>query len=231
MMEDENNNGTPEIYNIGVDLAGGCIKTVKDISDDNFVLNNPGKQTIDEENKPDDVRSNAEGKVVPITKSNNQKPYIPSTVDVTKSISKVSNMIRDLAKEKHLYDMVITKNVSEQDFYTKLGNSVWKSIIQFCGIVQHDAPNNFTIPTISADSPYIETWAFFDKIYHDTRVSFEKEAEQSIRRYKKVFNVEGGISSDWISILISKMHEKMDITDDDALNVALDIKKVWCYNE
>lgn len=211
---------------------------------DNFTVNRPVQPAVQEalkselENVRDEVINIASQSDTPVVtahqqtaKPNGPRPYVPSIVDITKAISKVSNFIRDLAKERDVYNYIDDKRMPAQDFYAKLSNSIWKSLLQFCNIVQYDTPNSFDIPTISADTPYIETWTFFDKIYHDTRVSFEKDPLTSITRYKKVFRVDGGISSDWIPLLINKLLEKTDISENDAIKVADAIYDDWCYAE
>ena len=178
----------------------------------------------------DDLKSTDKSET-PVVAARQQKQCLPSIVDITKSISKVSNMIRDLCKKQELYDLLSNQSMQPQDFYTKLSNPIWKSLLQFCNIIQHNTPNNFTVPPITVDTPYIETLVFFDNIYHDTSVSLERDPLKAITGYKRVFKVEGGISSDWIPLLVTKIQEKIDIADEDVMIITEYIKGDWCYTE
>jgi hypothetical protein len=195
---------------------------------DDFVLAKPGNEQL----------------VDGVTKKtmNSQEPHkinrfdnpesIPSIVDVTRSISKIANMIRESLKRNDVYGKITYDKMKESEFYYKLSNPIWKSLLQICNIEQLPGENQFNIPKVDMNTPYLETWRFFDRMYHDTRVSFDKDPIIAITNYKNIFQVNGGITSKLIPVLFSKIGEKLNGISPSDLNIIVNnIGGVWCYRD
>lgn len=137
-------------------------------------------------------------------------PKVPSTVDVKASISKISNFIRDdLCKKNLFYNPKIMKDnkipvkdfhgLTASQFYKSIGNCIFYSLNELLSIkINGDIAH---IPVISENNKYIDTWHFFDKAYHDKRISLCKNAEDTFMNYRKHFPTKDAISRDWLPIL------------------------------
>lgn len=164
-------------------------------------------------------------------------PRIPSTKDVQKSISKISNFIRDDLKEHGLYyksgmvlasdnKIIIYENMPEGSFYNKLGVAIYYSFIDLLSIkiVKH-TPH---IPAINSNSKYLDTWHFFDKAYHDKRISMCTSMNTLIESYVKYFPKKKYIDKDLIKILKEKIISRIDISSDSADIICKLVETLYC---
>lgn len=157
-------------------------------------------------------------------------PRIPITVDTPRSISKVANMIRDSLKDESIYskmDISRQSNITDQLFYSVLGTCIYYSLLEFLSI-RKDETGNFFCPNLNESSKYLPTWHFFDKSYHDRRVSLIKTGHELIIAYKKYFPQYKGIDSDWISKLRIRLINKLNISESDINKVCDIIKNTYC---
>lgn len=159
---------------------------------------------------------------------------LPTTAEANLSVSKVANMIRDDLKAGDIFTCLNEIKTSRGDsmnpeeFYDRLGSTIYFSLIDFLGIVQHDW-KNFYIPKIHPKSKNIKSWHFFDKVYHDKRVSGEKSGQEMVKKYVEHYgDINTGIDREWIDKLKSKLSNKFMI-DDDCINFICEcISEVYC---
>lgn len=143
---------------------------------------------------------------------------IPSTTDIPKSISKVSNMIRDRLKHYDAYALVEdfekdpNKHLDEDAFYAAASSSLYYSLLDLLSIRKDDS-GKFFIPLVNENSKYLQTWHFFDKVYHDRRISVTRDGDKMLELYFKYFPNYTGIDFDWIQKMKHRLKNRMNLND------------------
>ena len=164
---------------------------------------------------------------------------IPTTSEIQNSVSKVANMIRETLISDDIFSLLGDVSVSigksksrvinAEEFYSKLGTSVYFSLLDFLGIVNYDWANTCYIPKLDRNSKYLNTWHFFDKIYNDRRVSMEKDGTTMMELYRQYYSdINTGIDIEWLPMLGAKINNRLYMSDD-ALNLLCNrIRDIYC---
>lgn len=169
---------------------------------------------------------------------NTQKPpevsvKIPPTSDIPKSVSKVSNMIRDSLIELDIYswnseyEASVDSHLSESTFYNNLGTCIYYSLLDFLSI-RKDESNNFFAPNLNENSNYLSTWHFFDRVYHDRRISMTKDGLDMMTLYRKYFPDYNGIDPEWLNKLRSRIVNKLNMIDTGIDKICDSIRVLYC---
>lgn len=157
---------------------------------------------------------------------------VPPTIDIQKSISKVSNLIRDYLKEINIYNSIQEFNkdykMNDVSFYNNIGTCMYYSLLELLSIRKDDISGDFHIPNINENSNYLNTWHFFDKAYHDKRISMNKNGIDLINAYRKYFPTKNGIDEDFIIKLKPKLISKLAVHDDVIENICNIISEKFC---
>lgn len=158
---------------------------------------------------------------------------LPTTIDAPKAVSKMANIIRDGLKEDNIYENLkeyeisITDQIPESNFYSCLGTCIYYSLLDFLGI-RKDKTGNFFTPNLNENSKYLETWYFFDRIYHDKHVSLFKNGEMLMDAYRNHFHDQSGINSEWLNKLKFRIGNKLNLNSDGVELICNDIKRLYC---
>jgi hypothetical protein len=123
----------------------------------------------------------------------------------------------------------IDGQVTEKDeFYKTVNNCIYKSLVEFLGIL-HAYNQPPVVPTISVETPHLETWRFFDRFYHEPQVSLIDDSIEAMSIYRQLFGGhEAGIASEWKPRLIIKLRERSRLTDKGVMILSDLIFDVWC---
>lgn len=170
-------------------------------------------------------------------KLDNDKPLnvvtkLPSTVDIQKSISKISNLIRNNLKDDEIYiwavkyEKDVKSHLEESLFYSRIGTAIYYSLLDFLEI--SICNGKAYIPNINENSSYINTWHFFDKAYHDKRISTNKTGLELIKAYREHFPDNGGIDVEWIEKLYQKISSKLNLIDYGVSRICGIIQENYC---
>lgn len=158
---------------------------------------------------------------------------LPTTVDAPKSVSKMANIIRDGLREECIYEKMDGYEIStsecmtEASFYSCLGTCIYYSLLDFLGI-RKDKVGNFFSPNLNENSKYLETWYFFDRVYHDRNVSLYKNGLTLMEAYRNHFPNQSGINSEWLNKLKFRIGNKLNINADGIDLICSNIKKLYC---
>lgn len=159
-------------------------------------------------------------------------PKVPPTIDIQKSISKVSNLIRDYLREINIYDDIQETDKKYEmniiSFYNNIGTCIYYSLLELLSIRKDDGNENFYIPNINENSNYLDTWHFFDKAYHDKRISMNKNGLDLINAYRKYFPNKKGIDQDFITKLKPRLISKIALCDDEVQKICDVISEKFC---
>lgn len=158
---------------------------------------------------------------------------LPNAADSPKSISKVSNMIRDTLKDQDIYPLQSKYMISEEaiinesSFYSIIGTCVYYSLLDFLSIKKDD-DGNFFIPTLNENTKYISTWHFFDTIYHDKKISVTKNGKYMMILYRKHFPSHDGIDSMWLDKLRLRLENRLNMNADGIMEICKIINNEYC---
>lgn len=158
---------------------------------------------------------------------------LPTTVDAPKSVSKMANIIRDGLRDDDLYGKMAGKEIStsecvaEPNFYSCLGTCIYYSLLDFLGI-RKDKVGNFFSPNLNENSKYLETWYFFDRVYHDRHVSLYKNGSALMEAYRNHFPNQSGINSEWLNKLKFRIGNKLNINGEGIELICKTIKELYC---
>lgn len=159
---------------------------------------------------------------------------VPTTADAQRSVSKIANMIRNTLIDDELYgclgDVTINGDdiIGADEFYDRLGSTIYFSLIDFLGITHHDWKHCY-IPRVTPKSPYITTWHFVDKCYHDRRISMEENGIKMVELYREYYgDINTGIDKDWIDKLKTKIGNKFDMESDYVDFICERVEEVFC---
>ena len=157
---------------------------------------------------------------------------VPSVENLPRSISKISNMIGNYLHEQDVHESCrshIRGKMFADEFYRRVQNCVYKSLTTFCQMeVNADKSVNLPDPNKVPDN-VLSTLVFFDRIYNDRSVSFEKDPNKVMQNYRAHFEKDGtdGIHPEWIDDLRKRMEEKMTMGAVGIQNVIDVIKSMW----
>lgn len=157
---------------------------------------------------------------------------LPDTKDIRYSVSKIANIICDTCREENMYSIMEVYerdpvlHSDESEFYKKLGNNIYYSLIDFLNIrIQGD---EYLIPFLNENSNNLITWRFFDRTYHDRRISNEKNGYKLMETYKELFGSNQGISKMWIDNFKFRVIGRMNIEIEGCEKIANFISEVFC---
>jgi hypothetical protein len=171
----------------------------------------------------------------------NQKPILRTMKDdntltistLNKSISKVSNLIKDWLYTEYAFNKVNddlrNKMMDTNVFYNKIQNAIYHSLREFCHITKGE--NNYDIlpkivPGVNLDC--FSTLVFFDRIFNDKTVSYEKLPSKVMERYRNVYGDADGIQEEWIEVFKNKLRNKMIFSNDKGIDeIAKLIMREW----
>lgn len=156
---------------------------------------------------------------------------LPTTVDAPRSVSKIANFIRDSLKDDDIYSTLkeyeLCDYPQEINFYSCLGTSIYYSLLDFLGI-RKDKAGNFFSPNLNDNSKYLETWYFFDRVYHDRHVSLYKNGSTMMEAYRNHFPNQSGINSEWLNKFRFRIGNKLNMNEDGINVICEKIKSVYC---
>lgn len=144
---------------------------------------------------------------------------LPTSRDVTKSVSKISNMIRDYLVNNKIHKSVKETKMVVDEFYAKLQSSIYYSLLELLNVRVNGS--KVYIPALTENSPNLNTWRFFDFAYHDQAVSRSKDIIELSKNMATFHGVK--ITSEWISILTKRL-VKRGVTKGD---VEIIFKNIW----
>ena len=175
-------------------------------------------------------------KIVPVKETprepvRRQDIRLPVIIDLPRAISKWTNMLREHVYDIDLFNEVraslTQKNIYHETFLNKLQNCMYHTTMDFCNVVK-DADGNVTLPEISEETSFLPTLYFFDRIFHNKSVSFEKTAVKLMSKYRRVFKDHDGIQLEWLELLKIRMKEKMPIDPYGIEQIAEKIAELAC---
>ena len=164
--------------------------------------------------------------------SSHSPKIVPNVENLPRSISKISNMIGNYLHEQDVHESCrshIRGKMFADEFYRRVQNCVYKSLTTFCQMeVNADKSVNLPDPNKVPEN-VLFTLIFFDRIYNDRSVSFEKDPNKVMQNYRTHFEKDGtdGIHSDWINDLRKRMEEKMAMGAPGIQNVIDTIEGMW----
>lgn len=161
-------------------------------------------------------------------------PKVPTTVDTPRSISKMANIIRDTLREDPsitVYNKYVLTNganaITSSDFFNNIGTCVYYSLLDFLSI-HKDESGEFLMPNLNENSNYLNTWHFFDHLYHDFRISTIRNGVEVMEAYRKYFPENGGIDAKWINRLRYRLNNRIDIPSNGIDEICSRIEKLYC---
>ena len=133
---------------------------------------------------------------------------LPNTVDIAYSISSFVNKMNDFLRRNAIYTTYMKSSkeyISEDDFYKKMGSAIYYSLFSLLSIRRDKDTGEFYIPTLTSNSNFIETWRFFDDIYHDGRCNRCRNVDEIMVSYRGIRGKEEGINKHWTEVLEQKL--------------------------
>jgi len=120
------------------------------------------------------------------------------------------------------------EEIDERYFYNKLRSAVYFALLDMLDVHQTDN-STYKIPEIDENTMYIKTWHFFDKVYHDLRISTETNGEKMVELYRKYYgNICKGIDTIFIHLLKEKINKRFNISEVDLQYLCGLIKAYYC---
>lgn len=168
---------------------------------------------------------------------------IPSTNDIDRSISKISNFIRDYLRNNDIYKqqrlevrngkegclIELSSAIDENVFYSKLNIAVYYSLIDLLSI--KIKKGTIYVPKLYENSKYLDTWHFFDKAYHDRRISRNSNMIDTLDTYKKCFPDKKGIAIEWIGILKRSIASKISLSPKSIDYICREVSNLCLLNK
>lgn len=156
---------------------------------------------------------------------------LPDITNLNKAISKVSNFIKDYLAIEGAFGQIKNgihdKKLFEAGFYHKIQNCVYHSLRNFCGLTKGD-DNVDIFPVLSStDTSYLPTLLFFDRIFNHKAVSFEKDPNKVMERYRCMFPDADGIQAGWVESFKARVKFKMSLDDATIDKIAAIIMEEW----
>ena len=156
--------------------------------------------------------------------------YLPDVTNLNNSISKVSNLIKDYITIKDVFGQVKNgihdKKIFENIFYRKIQNCVYHSLREFCGIIKAD-DNTDILPVVAGEMDNISTLIFFDRIFNHKAVSFEKDPNKVMEKYRSTFDDSDGIQYGWLDIFRARVKIKLSLDDSIIRKIEMIIMEEW----
>ena len=191
-------------------------------------VNNVVKATVVSSNE--DIL-NSPGINVPVK---DEPVVLPNVVNINKSISKVSNLIKDYLASQGIYakvkDDIRDKKIFEGTFLTKVQNAIYHSLREFCGVVKGD-DNVDILPAVNIDTDELPTLMFFDRIFNDKSISFEKDPTKVMSKYREIFQDCDGIQDGWVEKFKARIKLKCQFDDRVIDTVVSSIIEEWGITE
>lgn len=132
----------------------------------------------------------------------------------------------DYLKDNDIYNVLeVNHMMSDEEFYAKTQSYIYFTLLELLGIIQEG--RDYLIPPVTEDSPYLETWQFFDYIYHDPRISVSQEADKLMALYRKYHDIMGGIHLDWLDKLHSRFQGRMGLSLDQIYVIIRELRDVF----
>lgn len=136
--------------------------------------------------------------------------HVPPTTSIDRSISKLSNFIREYFVSMDLYsnenlkhadDMIVSEcdRFDEREFYRIFGNALYHSLLYTLSITVKNGVAH--MPILTESSQYLDTWYFLRRIYFDQRVSNAKNIGTLMELYKRYFPYKNTVTRDWMIYL------------------------------
>ena len=180
----------------------------------------------------EDVKMHDELIVKSSSKDKDELPR-PNINNLPKSISKISNMIESYLHQEDIHSKCasyLKGKMYADEFYRRVQNCIYKTLCNYCQI-ESDEQKNIILPKVDQinDRGVLSTLVFFDRIYNDRSVSFEKDVYKVMPNYREKFS-DGtdGISAEWIDSLIARIKVKFNGIGQVAINNIVDsIKGMW----
>lgn len=158
----------------------------------------------------------------------------PDVLNLDKAISKIANYIGEYLHIQDVFNNIKwdlkDRKIDAKTFYRKVQNCIYHTLIDFCGIETDEEGTNIILPFVPG-SPCIPTLTFFDRIFNEKNICFEKNPSTLMNKYRKLYPDCDGIQPEWIECFKTRMKEKRDklLVDDRAINeIANIIRETWC---
>ena len=179
----------------------------------------------------DDLKPVPRQAIEPVADKVVRQVKLPKTESLSKSISKISNMMRDFLHSSDIFNeikpYIKDKKLFPETFYQKAQNAIYHSLIDFCEVTK-DENKNIILPDITEYTSYIPTLWFFDRIFNSKSVSFEKTAEKLMAKYRRTFHNNDGIQVEWVELLRTKLSEKMPVEAYGIDQMVEILSDLWC---
>ncbi len=152
-------------------------------------------------------------KIASIRQANTNDPLYrkPTATDITRSVSKVSNMIKTYLQSKDAYAMGKIE-ITKEEFYARLSSIVYYSLLDFLEIRVNG--KKFYLPAkIGGTRDSMISWKFFDIAYHDQRVSRLKNLEELCSAIDKFYDPKNDvygkirINVEWLEVLNGRLEK------------------------
>ena len=128
---------------------------------------------------------------------------LPTAKDSPRSVSKVANMIAAYLKDLKTHRVVKNTSMTDDEYYAKIQSACYFGLLEFLGIRVNGSKSY--IPTLTAKTEHIETWRFFDIVYHDKKVSTEEDPVRMMNLGHSYYGPTFGISRDWIPMITKRL--------------------------
>lgn len=159
---------------------------------------------------------------------------LPNVVNLNKSISKVSNLIKDWLHVEDVFNQVKDnmkdKKMYAENFYTKIQNCIYHSLREYCRMSK-DEQGNDILPVIVPGMECLPTLVFFDRMFNDKTISYEKAPNKVMEKYRKTFPDADGIQDGWVQFFKDRAKSKMPMDENGIVKVATIIMKEWGYRK
>lgn len=155
---------------------------------------------------------------------------IPKHDDIAQLISRVSNKIKESVRHSNVYSTMVIKNtpdIAPEERLQCIGTSVYKSLCELLKIFRK-TDKSLIIPTVNEQTPHIDTWWFFDRMGHDSELFRESKGNKCVPMYRAKYDQYGGITKDWLPILMKYLKFKLTADDSELQKVVDVIANTWC---
>jgi len=158
---------------------------------------------------------------------------LPSTKEVQPAVQKLSKNISQSLLTAGILSEAIRYlrpglNLTEEALSSKVWDAIYFSWLNFLGIPRKKGTEPYN-PQLTWSTPYLGTWAFIDKAYHDIRVSKKSDPTEKINAYRFHYGGERvGISLDLCPELLARLNG-LKILEPAGCEIIMDaIANLWC---
>ena len=149
-----------------------------------------------------------------------------------RSISKISNMIKEYIHAEDVYgmisDYVTRKKYYADEFYQKVQNSIYHTLMEYCKVSKSESGEE-VVDMEGMTFERFQTLRFFDRVYNDRNVSRETDPMKLPAKYMKEYgDTAYMIDPAWIDLLNFRLTPRIPIPDDRIKIIGNVIQDGWC---